>query len=87
MKTLIPSSLPMWECAAVASRQLTADCALYLWRNGSGMWNASSLAHLQSYLQSSLAERLHSDAEDIQLTLATGTADKLQQVLVGYVAR
>lgn len=85
--SLVPSALPMWECAAVARRRHTADCALFLWRNGHGMWNASSLQNLQRYLKTSAVERLHDDADDLQLMLASGTADKLQQVLVGYVSR
>lgn len=78
-----------WKLIGVDSkwREHTADCALFLWRNGQGMWNASSLQHLQRYLKTSAVERLQDEAEDLQLVLASGTADKLQQVLVGYVSQ
>lgn len=84
---LVPSKAPIWECAAVRRRQQTADAAGFLWRNGHGMWNASSPAHLQGYLRGSSVGRIIDDAEDVQLTIATATADKIQSVLVGYVAR
>jgi hypothetical protein len=84
---LVPSKAPIWECAAVRRRQQTADAAGFLWRNGHGMWNASSPAHLQGYLRGSSVGRIIDDAEDLQLTIATATADKIQSVLVGYVAR
>lgn len=83
---LVPSPPPR-ERQTLRRLQQTADAAGFLWRNGHGMWNASSLAHLQGYLRGSSVGRIIDDAEDLQLTIATATADKVQSVLVGYVAQ
>lgn len=86
MQRLKPSTAPMWECPAAEQRQHTADCGQFLWVHF-GPWSGKHPAQLADFLRKATVERLQTDADDLQLMLASGTADKLQQVLVGYVSR
>lgn len=86
MNALKPSATPIWHCPGITRRRHTADCALFLWKHF-GPWSGKHPAQLAEFLRRATPTRILGNAEDLQLMLASGTADKLQQVLVGYVSR
>lgn len=89
MKPLNPSAAPMWPGPAAVSRQHTADCALFVWRNYGPLCSSHRGARtkLIELLKASEASALRDLARDLQLVQSTPTADKIQAVLVGYVNR
>lgn len=64
----------------------TADAAEFLFRYYPRHWSSKSYRPVE-WLKSCKPEWLRNQAANVQLVLATPTADKLQQILVGYVSR